>query len=402
MTKIRVSTQDAGFRSAPTTTESLQLDCERRLKQLESQGLRRGLPQPSGANCPDFASNDYLGLARHPAVIEAMIQACSQYGVGARAARLISGNSPMHEKLENALAAQKRKERALLFPSGYMAALAAVAPICNSRDDVIFIDHLAHACLIDAAKISQATLRIFHHNDTDHLRKLISKYDGKPGHRLIMTEAVFSMDGDLCPLKELVEIKNSTGAWLLIDEAHATGVIGQKGEGLAVSLGLDNNVDIILGTLGKALGTVGGYLAGPENYIELLLSSARTFLFTTAPPPGICAASLEALRICESAEGDVLRRKLRENLLTAANTLKKSSTPESAIIPLHVGDERKALRIAKELQEKNEIFIPAIRYPTVPRGTARLRITINASLSPEQIRSGLSVVSQTLSSMREG
>ncbi len=382
---------DSPLNSA-SNNRSLQHFCSSRLQQLEQQNLLRQLqPQPPSQS-PDFASNDYLGLASHPAVIQALCEAAIVHGVGARSARLINANSLLHLELETQLANHKQKQAALLFPCGYMAALAAINPLCQSRDDVIFIDHLSHACLLDAARSSSATIRVFHHNDPNHLDKLLSKYPTTTSRKIIITEAIFSMDGDLCPLLEIIRIKEKHGAWLLLDEAHATGIIGHGGSGLATSLDVHDHVDIILGTLSKALGTTGGYLAGPSEYIRLLHSTARTFLFTTAPPPALAAATLAALQVCQSSEGDLLRLKLQENITLASQILKLPQTPSSPIIPLILGSEHRALVIAKHLRDTHHLALPAIRYPTVPRGRARLRVTINAKLTRQQITENLEKV----------
>jgi 8-amino-7-oxononanoate synthase len=294
--------------------------------------------------------------------------------------------------LERVLAKWKGTEAALSFNSGYAAALGTI-PALVSKSDVVVLDKLCHASLIDGAKLSGAILRVFPHN---HLEKLENHLEWArreyPGRRiLIVTESVFSMDGDRARLRELVELRTRFGALLMLDEAHAVGVIGANGRGLAAAENLNEDVDVQMGTLSKALGASGGYICGSRNLIEWLINRARSFIYSTAPAPGIAAAALAAVNFLSSAEGQERRLLLwkRINLLCELlplNAMKTKSTDvSSAIFPWIVGDEQAALDLASALQNEG-FLVPAIRYPTVAKGAARLRITVTASHTEDQIQ----------------
>lgn len=345
--------------------------------------------QCGGKTLLNFASNDYLGLATEPALKEAAKKAIDEFGAGSGASRLVCGTLPPHVQLERSIAAFKRAEAALAFSSGYVAALGTLGALLR-RDDVLILDKLSHACLIDGARLSGAIVRVFPHN---HLGKLESHLqwagEEQPDARVVIaTESVFSMDGDRAPLAEIVEIKSRYGAMLLLDEAHAVGVIGEHGRGLADELGLTAQVDVQMGTLSKSLGAGGGYICGSRLLIDLLINRARSFIFSTAPPPACAAAATAAIDFLASEEGEERRKKLWRNLRQfrdgAPERLLKNPVLQSAIIPIIIGAEDMALAASQWLAEKG-FFIPAIRYPTVARGSARLRVTISASHSPEQI-----------------
>ncbi len=373
------------------------------LRAIREQGLYRELrrinspqlphTQVDGKTLLNFSSNDYLGLANDPRLREAAIAAIGEFGVGAGASRLVSGTQSPHLLLERALAKWKGTEAALCFSSGYAAALGTI-PALVSKSDVVLLDKLCHASLIDGAKLSGAILRVFPHN---HLEKLESHLEWAhrehPGKNiLIVTESVFSMDGDRAPLRELVELKKRFGALLMLDEAHAVGVIGANGRGLATAENLNEDVDVQMGTLSKALGASGGYICGSRNLIEWLINRARSFIYSTAPAPGVAAAALAAVNFLSSAEGEERRlllwkkiNLLRELLpVNAMNT--KGSNASSAIFPWIVGNEQAALDLASALQNEG-FLVPAIRYPTVAKGSARLRVTVTASHEEDQIRS---------------
>jgi 8-amino-7-oxononanoate synthase len=346
----------------------------------------------SGRRLINFSSNDYLGLANDPRLREAAIAAIGEFGVGAGASRLISGTQSPHLRLEGGLAKWKGTEAALCFSSGYAAALGTI-PALVSKSDVVLLDKLCHASLIDGAKLSGAILRVFPHN---HLGKLESHLEWArrrhPGKRiLIVTESVFSMDGDCAPLREFVELKKRFGALLMLDEAHAVGVIGANGRGLAAAENLNEDVDVQMGTLSKALGASGGYICGSRNLIEWLLNRARSFIYSTAPAPGVAAAALAAVEFLASPEGEERRLLLWKRIrlmqeLLPGSGLNKNSAANSAISPWVVGDEQAALDLASALQNEG-FLVPAIRYPTVAKGSARLRITVTASHEEDQIRS---------------
>jgi len=378
---------------------------EAELQALRARSLERHLREISSAQGPEieigsrrlinFSSNDYLGLATDPRLREAAIGAIGDFGVGAGASRLISGTQSPHLRLEQALAKWKGTEAALCFSSGYAAALGTM-PALVSKGDVVLLDKLCHASLIDGAKLSGAVLRVFPHN---HLGKLESHLEWArrehPGKRiLIVTESVFSMDGDCAPVREVVELKKRFGALLMLDEAHAVGVIGANGRGLAAAENLNQAVDVQMGTLSKALGASGGYICGSRNLIEWLINRARSFIYSTAPPPGIVAAALAAVDFLSSTEGEERRGLLWERIdsmrdhlsLVTSHFSPRNVIPSSAIFPWIVGDEQAALDLARALRGEG-FLVPAIRYPTVAKGAARLRIAVTASHDENQIRS---------------
>jgi 8-amino-7-oxononanoate synthase len=414
---------------------------------LEQTDLRRKLHAtdefPEGML--NFAANDYLGLSHHPALIEAAQKATATHGTGAGASRLVTGTNTAVLALEEELAAWKEKEAALVFSSGYAAALGTI-PALVGKGDTVVLDKLAHASLIDGARLSGATVRVFPHNQVHKLEALLQKLSAAPdrGRILIVTESIFSMDGDAALLPELVDLKDRYGAWLLVDEAHATGLYGTTGGGLLAELGLSSRVEIVVGTLSKALGSVGGYIAGSRVLIDWLTNRARSFIYSTALPPGVIAASRAAVEVARGPEGAVLRTRLRENIshfraglpegwkvtesvarwstataeVGAARTepsppkdvqgqrsaaiatdsvarrstatteggtaAQRAAATRSAIQPLICGEAAAALQLAASLREKG-FLVPAIRYPTVPRNSARLRVTLSAAHLPKEI-----------------
>ena len=344
----------------------------------------------------NFASNDYLGLADDPLLREAAKAAIDRYGVGAGASRLVSGTRPAHTQLEEKIARFKGTEAALTFSSGYATALG-VLPALVDKHDVLILDKLCHASLVDAARTSRAVLRVFPHNALgkleDHLQW--ARREHPDARVIIVTEAVFSMDGDRAPLAELVELKQAHNALLMVDEAHSVGVIGRHGRGLAHELGLAGTIDIHMGTLSKALGVSGGYLCGRRSLIDLLVNRARSFIFSTAQPPALAAAAEAALDFLLTDEGERRRLALWQNIRLLASQLPPppgaDSEPSprrkdggSAIFPWIVGGEAEAVDFSGWLAKKG-FFCPAIRYPTVARGSARLRLTVTARHQPEQI-----------------
>jgi len=341
----------------------------------------------------NFSSNDYLGLANDPMLRQAGSAAIREFGVGAGASRLISGTQSPHVRLERALAKWKGTEAALCFSSGYAAALGTI-PALVGKDDVIVLDKLCHASLIDGAKLSDAILRVFPHN---HLAKLESHLGWArreyPDKRVIVvTESVFSMDGDRARLRELVELKKRFNALLMLDEAHAVGVIGPNGRGLAAEENLSDDVDVQMGTLSKALGASGGYICGSRDLIDWLINRARAFIYSTAPAPAVAAAASAAIDFLSSPEGEERRLllwkkiNLMQELLPRSGLNKKAGVASSAVFPWIVGDEQAALNLAAALQSES-FLVPAIRYPTVAKGSARLRITVAALHKEDQIRS---------------
>lgn len=375
-----------------------------RLAAIREQGLYRELrridsPQSprieiSGKTFLNFSSNDYLGLANEPAIKEATIKAVENFGAGAGASRLICGSLAPHHELDEALAAFKGAAAALSFSTGYAAAIGTIGALVG-KDDVIVIDKLVHASIVDGARLSGAKLRVFSHNDLSELEDILQwassvqspKSKAQNQSRvLIVTESVFSMDGDCAPLREIVELKNKYGAWLMVDEAHATGLYGKHRRGLAEEIGVSDQIEVQMGTLGKALGASGGYIAGSRTLIDYLVNRARSFIFSTAPVPAAAAAAIAGIHFVQSSLGET-RRNLLWQRVKEFHALLDASEPSmlSAIIPVMVGEETKAVEVATALRNQN-IFVPAIRYPTVARGKARLRVTLTAAHDASDIK----------------
>ncbi|MBL9116708.1 MAG: 8-amino-7-oxononanoate synthase [Verrucomicrobiaceae bacterium] len=359
-------------------------DLEAELAELEQRHLRRRL-RVSETQALNFASNDYLGLAQSDFLKQTLLESVARQGAGSGASRLVVGTKGPHQRLEEQIAAFKQKQAALTFSSGYAASVGVITSVVGS-DDVVLLDKFAHASLIDAAKLSGATIRVFPHNHLGKLERLLQSTAATARRTLIVTESIFSMDGDECPLREIVELKDKHGAWLLLDEAHAIGVIGPGGRGLAADLGLADQVEIHLGTLSKALGLSGGYIAGSRALIDVLINRARSFIYTTAPPPALAEAAAGALAHVSGRQGDSLRQQLHQNVQQLRHGLQNVPKDRSAIIPYIVGAENAALELAEQLRAQHNIIAPAIRYPTVPRGTARLRLSVSAIHSSEEIQ----------------
>ncbi len=367
-------------------------DLLRELRRAESPaGTRVSL---GGRELLNFSSNDYLGLANHPALKEAVIKAVEQWGAGSGASRLVCGSLAVHHELEEALADFKGTEAALTFSSGYAAAQGAITALLG-KGDVLIVDKLVHACVVDAAKLCGAKLRVFRHNDLNDLEaklKWAGKQSAVSGQRsarvLVVTESVFSMDGDLAPLRNLVELKERHGAWLMVDEAHATGLFGERRSGLVEEFGLTGRVEVQMATLGKAVGAAGGAICGSRQLIDLLVNRARSFIFSTAPAPAAAAAARAGLEVIRSQEGEARRQRLWLLVEELKRTLIGAGFPPSAvrapIVPVVVGAEARAVELSQSLREAG-VFVPAIRYPTVARGEARLRFTVSADHTAEDL-----------------
>jgi 8-amino-7-oxononanoate synthase len=367
---------------------------ERELRQLEEKHLFRRLTTVDSYQGPRvvingksmllLCSNDYLGLAGHPALRRAACEAVERYGFGSGASRLVSGTSTIHEELEQELARFKNTESALVFNSGY-AANTGIIPAVAGTGDVILSDSLNHASIIDGCRLSKAEVLVYRHKDLDHVEKLL-KSRFQAGRRLIVTDGIFSMDGDIAPLPGLVALAEKYDAVIMVDDAHATGVLGKTGKGTADHFGLSGRVHIQIGTLGKALGSFGAYVAGSRDLIDLLVNRARSLLYSTALPPAVCAASLAALDIVEK-QPDLMTKlwRNRERLVKGLQSLGVSTgDSETPIIPLIIGDSERAMRVADKLIEGG-IYVAAIRPPTVQEGSARIRTTVMASHSDENI-----------------
>lgn len=359
------------------------------LRQLQADGLLRALKpldSPAGPRVSrngrelwNFASNDYLGLARHPEIEDALIEGVRRYGAGSAASRLVCGSLPPHVLLEEELAEAKQSEAALLFSSGFATALGTITAVVGP-DDIVVLDKLCHASLVDASRLSGATIRVFPHNQVEKLRQLLSRIRSKSPHAriLVVTESVFSMDGDLAPLKEICDAVETWNALLLVDEAHGFGVLGERGMGLAEREGLQSRITFQMGTLSKAAGLSGGYLAASREWIDLLVNRARSFIYSTAPVPSLAHAALVSLHLIRSAEGARLRDDLRQRIALLSGD---ASTP---IFPKVLGANESALAAASALEDVG-FLVPAIRFPTVPRGSARLRISLSAAHPLEAI-----------------
>lgn len=330
-----------------------------------------------------LSSNNYLGLANHPKMKEAAKEAIDKYGTGSGAARLISGNCVLYKELEEKIAEFKNTESALVFGSGYLANISILSTVVE-EGDLILSDELNHASIIDGCRLSRAEKIIYRHKDTRHIEEILSK--NKRRRILIVTEGVFSMDGDIAPLPEIIDIAERYSAMVMLDDAHGAGVLGKRGRGTAEHFGIKKGIDIHMGTLGKALGAYGAYAAGDKGLIEFLINKARGFIFTTALPPSVLASAITAIEILE--EAPYLIKKLWENRDYLVNGLKANGFNtmgcETPIIPILIGKAEKALKMSEDLFEQG-IYAPAIRPPTVPEGTCRLRLTVMAAHTKEDL-----------------
>ncbi|MDG2213661.1 MAG: 8-amino-7-oxononanoate synthase [Verrucomicrobiota bacterium] len=376
---------------------SFQVHLGRKLGEIDEAGLRRELREVESAQGVEieigdqkllnFSSNDYLGLARHPALKESAVEAVRLFGVGAGSARLISGSLAVLHELEAAAAAFKGAEASLSFSSGYAAALGTV-PALVGEGDIVVVDKLVHSSLVDAARLSGAKLRVFKHNDLVDLERILKWARESGANTLIITESVFSMDGDIAPLENIVKLKEAYGAWLMLDEAHATGLYGKGRRGVAEELRVTDQVEVQMGTLGKALGAAGGLICGSQSLVDLLINRARSFIYSTAPVPAQAAAARRAIEVIGSDEGERLCSRLWKNVEKLKNSLTecgwKLPSGQSAILPLIVGAEDDAVALSQRLLEAG-LWAPAVRYPTVARGEARLRITVSAAHTDENI-----------------
>ncbi|MCF6147644.1 MAG: 8-amino-7-oxononanoate synthase [Candidatus Kuenenia sp.] len=324
-----------------------------------------------------FCSNNYLGLANHPLLKQAAIEAIHQYGCGTGASRLVSGTMTLHAALEKKIAEFKGTEAALLFPTGYMANLGALCAIVT-KEDIVIGDKLNHASIIDGCRYSGATFRVYPHKDITKLESLLHK-SLSYRRRLVVTDSVFSMDGDTAPLAEIASVVKKYNALLMVDDAHATGVFGKNGKGLIEHYGLEGQIEIVMGSLSKAVGSIGGFIAGSQQLIDFLKNKARHFIYTTALPPAVCAASLAGLNLI--LENATHMNNLWENIHYLNSSLSRFTPAiagESPIFPFVIGTSKDALELSMKLFQ-NGILIPAIRPPTVPPGTSRLRVSIMAN-----------------------
>jgi 8-amino-7-oxononanoate synthase len=342
--------------------------------------LRRRRVAPREA--VNFCSNDYLGLSAHPEVVQAFADAGMKYGVGSGASHLVTGHSLAHQVLEEALAAYTGREKALVFSTGYMANMGVIGALADQKAAIV-ADKLNHASLIDGCRLSGAAFSRYRHADVDHASELLAAIASEVSSRLLVTDGVFSMDGDLAPLAELARVSRVANAWLVVDDAHALGVVGATGRGSCEHFGLSaDDVPVLIGTFGKAFGTFGAFVAGDADLIDFLVQKSRSYIYTTALPPAVAAATFAALEV---AQRDTWRR---ERVLAHARrvhgVLGLPGTSVSPIVPIILKDEARALAASRALEERG-LLVTAIRPPTVPPGTARLRVTLSAAHSDAQV-----------------
>jgi 8-amino-7-oxononanoate synthase len=393
--------------ASPASDATLDEVLANELDKLSRAGLRRTLRAVHGRSgahvvvagqpVADFSSNDYLGLASEARVAAAAIAALGDDATGAAAARLISGNHPAHEMLERDIARFKQTDAALLFGSGYLANTSVIPALAGPRD-AIYTDALNHASLIDGCRLSRAEVRVLPHRDAAAFGAALGADRGRFRRRLIVVDGVFSMDGDLAPLGQLTAVAREHGAWMYVDDAHGTGVLGTHGRGTAEHFGVEGSVEIMMGTLGKALGVAGAYVAGSRPLIDYLANRARGFIFTTGSPPALAAAAAAALRIAraEPERRSRLRtvaRRLRDGLAALGRDC--PGLPDGHIIPVAIGEAGETIRIGATLAARG-FLVGAVRPPTVPIGTSRLRITASAAHTDIQIDGLLEALAATL------
>jgi len=362
---------------------SLDAFARSKLEALEKKNLRRRLTITEPVNAAqvirdgkqliDFSSNDYLGLNQHPKLKAAAVAATEKYGVGSGGSRLITGNHPLFRDLEDRLAKLKGTEDAVVFGSGFLAN-SGIIPSLISAEDAVFLDELSHACIFYGARLTRGAQHVFRHNDMAHLRELLEAHRADHPHAMIVTDGVFSMDGDLAPLTELTELAEEFGAWLMTDDAHGIGVVG-GGRGSSYANGARHAVELQMGTLSKAVGGYGGYLCASHTVCELIRTRCRTFVYSTGLPPGPIAAALAALDLIEEDPEFAARPLALARSFTRALNLPRAESP---IVPVILGDTDHTMASAKLLEEKGFLVVP-IRPPTVPEGTSRLRVTFSAA-----------------------
>lgn len=365
------------------------------LNQIKQSNLHRELVEISSSMTPEivinkkiyyqFASNNYLGLTTDAKITNSVISAIKKYGNGTGGSRLVTGTSNLHSKLESDIAKFKKTDDAIVFSSGYLASIGTISSIMN-KDDIIFSDELNHACLIDGARLSRSKIVIYKHSDMKDLESKLKKFKASNGKKMIISDSVFSMDGDIAPLDSIVKLSKKYECISMIDEAHATGILGDTGSGASEMFGVQDKIDICMGTLSKAIGSVGGYIAGSSDLIDYLKNRARSFIFDTSLPAGALTASIRAIKLIERQPS--IRDDLNNNiqyiqdfLASSSFNYLKSVTP---IIPIIIGDEEKALECSRFLL-KNQIYVPAVRPPSVPKGQSRIRVTLMATHKKKHI-----------------
>ncbi|HKV26254.1 MAG TPA: glycine C-acetyltransferase [Candidatus Acidoferrum sp.] len=367
------------------------------LNELRAKGVAPKLRVLDGENKPvclidgkeviNLASNNYLGLTTHKALRKAALDAVKRYGAGAGAVRTIAGTMKLHMELEELIAKFKNVEACVVFQSGFTANAGTVSAVLG-KDDLIVSDELNHASIIDGARLSKATIKVFKHKDVADCEKILQEHANFAGHKLIITDGVFSMDGDIAPLPQLCDLAEKYNCIMMVDDAHASGVLGRGGRGTIDHFGVHGRVHIQVGTLSKAIGAMGGYVCGSRDLIDFLYLRARPFLFSTSHPPATAAACQAAFTLLDSPEGEKLVKKLWANTKLLKRELKKRGFQfkgsETPIIPIHVGDAAKAIEFSKKLFEAG-VYAPAVGYPTVAEGKARLRAIVSAAHKREQL-----------------
>ena len=381
----------------------MSFDLEQDLHQRKQDNLYRKVRLAETAQAPlmkidgrdvlAFCSNDYLGLANHPDVIRTFQSAAAEYGVGSGAAHLVNGHSYFHQQLEEEIARWTGRDAALLFSTGYMANMGAINGLL-SKEDAVFEDKWNHASLLDAGLLSGARFQRYLHNDVDNLAKRLQRTEGR--RKLIVTDGVFSMDGDQAPLRKLADLAKTHDAWVMVDDAHGLGVLGATGAGVCEASQLSQcDVPVLMGTLGKAVGTAGAFIAGSKTLIEYLTNFARPYIYTTAMPPAVAAATLTSIEIIQREEER--RAHLHERVIQfrqgARDLGLQLMESQTSIQPIVVGDSHAAMQMSQALLEKG-ILVTAIRPPTVPAGTARLRVTLSAAHTKDQVNTLLKALSQ--------
>ncbi len=368
---------------------SLDQFAQGKLDDLQRRHLRRALSdtyredgiwvERDGRRLLSFCCNDYLNLTQHPAVKQAAMEALKVYGAGSGASRLVTGNHPLYAALESRLARIKQTEAAVVFGSGYLAN-AGIIPVLIGRDGLVLLDELSHACLYAGAQLSRGKVMTFRHNDVTHARELLARHRGEHDHALLVTDGVFSMDGDLSPLADLLALTNAHDAWLMSDDAHGLGVVG-GGRGSSFVGNTHIAIPLQMGTLSKAVGAYGGYLCASKPVIELMRNRARTLIYSTGLPPAIVAAAIAALDLIEREPGYAALPVEKAKTFTRAAGLPEAQSP---IVPVIIGDEQATLDASRLLMDEGFLGV-AIRPPTVPAGTARLRLTFTAQHPGDQI-----------------
>jgi glycine C-acetyltransferase len=376
------------------------------LAELEAKGLHFRLRVLEGEQKPvahfdgkdviNLSSNNYLGLTTHKALLRAAIEAIRTHGVGAGAVRTIAGTMDLHMALEEQIAKFKGTEACVVFQSGFTANAGTVAAILG-KDDLILSDELNHASIIDGCRLSRATIKVFKHKDVADCERLCKETENWPGHKLLITDGVFSMDGDITPLAELCGLAEKFNCIMMVDDAHSSGVLGRGGRGTVDHLGCHGRVHIQVGTLSKAIGAMGGYVCGSRELIDFLYHRARPFLFSTGHPPSVVATCQAAFTLLDSPEGEKLLKKLWSNTKLFQRRLKKlgfsTGATQTPITPIHVGEGAKAFEFSRRLYDSG-VYIPAVGFPTVPEGKARLRAMVTATHKRAELERACEIIAQ--------